>query len=320
MKAITYKKYGPPDVLKLKEVRKPVPKDDEVLVKVHAATVNRTDCAMLRAKPFIMRFLTGVFRPKNSILGTDFSGTVESIGSAVKTFKVKDKVFGFDDNGLSSQAEYMKISAQNAIAVMPDNLTFEEAAASIEGAHYAYNFINKVNIKKGQDIIVNGATGAIGSAMIQILKYYGANIAAVCNTKDLELVKSLGADKVIDYKKEDFTKSDLKYDFVFDAVGKSTFNKSKRLLFPGGTYISSELGPFAQNLFLALITKLIGNKKVKFPIPSNRTGSVLFIKKLIEEDYFKPVIDRTFLFEEIAEAYKYVEKGQKIGNVIIKIK
>jgi NADPH:quinone reductase-like Zn-dependent oxidoreductase len=320
MNAAIYEKYGSPSVLKIKKVEKPTPKDTEVLIRVYATTVNRTDCAMLRAKPFIMRFFTGLLKPNKPILGTDFAGKIEAVGKDVKSLKIGDKVFGFDDGGLSSHAEYMTISEDNALTTMPENMTYEQAAASIEGAHYAYNFINKVNIKSGQKVLVNGATGAIGSAAVQLLKTFGANVTAVCNTKNIELVKSIGADKIIDYTKEDFTKSNEKYNFVFDAVGKSSFAKCKPLLESGGVYISSELGWMAQNPFFALITPIIGNKKVIFPIPTNRLGSVLLIKELSEEGKFKAVIDRKYPLEEIAEAYRYVEKGQKTGNVIITFK
>jgi len=319
MKAIVYKKYGPPDVLQLKEVEKPAPKDNEVMIRVYATTVNRTDCAMLRAKPFIMRFFTGLFKPNKPILGTDFAGTIEAVGKNVASLKVGEKVFGFDDGGLSSHAQYMTLSEDNALTTMPNNMTYEQATASIEGAHYAYNFINKVDIKRGQKVLVNGATGAIGSAAVQLLKYFGAKVTAVCNIKDADLVKSLGANKVFDYTKEDFTNSSEKYHFVFDTVGKSTFKKCKPLLVSGGVYMSSELGPMVQNPFLALITPIIGDKKVKFPFPTNRSRSVRFIKKLSEEGKFKAVIDRTYSLDKIPEAYRYVEKGQKIGNVVITV-
>jgi len=319
MKASIYREYGPPNVLQLKEIEKPVPKDNEVLIRVHAATVNRTDCAMLRAKPFIMRFFTGLFKPRNPILGTDFAGKIEALGKKVASFKAGDKVFGFDDTGLRSHAEFMVLSENNVLATIPNNISYEQAAASIEGAHYAYNFINKIELKSGQRVLVNGATGAIGSAAVQLLKYFGAVITAVCNTKNIELVKSIGASQVIDYTKDDFTKSGEKYDFVFDAVGKSTFKKCKPLLKAGGIYISSELGPYVQNLFYALVTPIIGKKKVVFPFPKNCKQSVLLVKRLFEEGKFKAVIDREYPIEKIAEAFNYVEKGQKTGNVIINV-
>jgi len=319
MEAIVYTKYGPPDVLQLKEVEKPTPKDNEVLIKVYATTVNRTDCATIRAIPFFARLLTGMFKPKKQIPGTEFAGKIEEIGKNVSSFKVGDKVFGFDDSGSGSHAQYITISEDKALTTIPSNITYEQAAASTEGAHYAYNFINKVDLKSGQKVLVNGATGAIGSAAVQLLKYFDVNVTAVCGTKNIELVKSLGAEKVIDYTKEDFTKDNQKYNFVFDAVGKSSFFKCKRLLQPGGVYISSDLGYMAQNIFLAFITPIIANKKVIFPLPTDLKGSILFIKKLIEEGKFKTVIDRKYPLEQIVEAYKYVETGQKTGNVVIKL-
>jgi len=323
MKAIVYTKYGPPDVLQLKEVAKPIPKDNEVLIKIYATTVNRTDCATIRAIPFFARLFTGVFKPKKQIPGTEFAGKIEEIGKNVKSFKVGDKVFGFDDQGSGSHAQYMTIAEDKALTTIPENITYEQAAVSTEGAHYAYNFIKKVNIKSGQKILVNGATGAIGSAAVQLLKYFDVNVTAVCNTKNIELVKSLGANKVIDYTKEDFTKDEEKYNFVFDAVGKSSFAKCKPLLQSSGIYISSDLGYMAQNVFLPLITPIIkpmiGNKKTVFPIPTDIRRSILLIKKLIEEGKFKAVIDRKYPLEQIVEAYRYVETGHKTGNVVITV-
>jgi len=318
MKAVINTKYGPPEVLQLKEIEKPTPKGDEVLIKINATTVNRTDCATLRAEPFFARFFTGIFKPKNPILGTEFAGIIEAVGKNVSSYQVGDRVFGFDDKGSGSHAQYKTISKDKALTKMP-NITYEQAAASTEGAYYAYNFINKVNLESGQKVLVNGATGGIGSAVVQFLKYFGVYVTAVCNTKDFELVKSLGAEKTIDYTKEDFTKDDQKYNYVFDAVGKSSFAKCKPLLQPGGVYMSSELGFMAQNIFFALITPIIGNKKVIFPLPTDCKGSILFVKKLIEKGKFKTVIDRKYPLEQIVEAYRYVEKGQKVGNVVITV-
>jgi NADPH:quinone reductase-like Zn-dependent oxidoreductase len=317
MKAVIHKKYAPPSVLKILNINKPIPKDNEILVRVYATTVNRTDCAMLRAKPFIMRFFTGLLKPNKPILGTDFAGQIEAVGENVISFKIGDRVFGLDDSGLGSHAHYMSIEENKAIAIMPKDCTYEAAAASLEGAHYAYNIINKVRIDNGQKVLVNGATGAIGSALVQLLKYYGANVTAVCDTKNITLVKSLGATAIIDYSKEDFRQSNEKYAFVFDAVGKSSFPKCKSLLENGGIYISTELGWMAENLFYALFTPFIGNKKVIFPIPKDCKNSVLLIKKLIEDGFFKAVIDRIYLLDNIADAFTYVEKGEKTGNVVI---
>jgi NADPH:quinone reductase-like Zn-dependent oxidoreductase len=319
MKAAVRKEYGPPDILKIKEIEIPSPKKNEILIKVHAATVNRTDCAVLSGKPFIMRLFTGLLKPNLPVTGTDFAGQIESLGEDVSSFKVGDRVFGFNDNGLASHAQYMTISADKALSLISEKESYEEAAASLEGAHYAYNFIKKVEVNKGDKILINGATGAIGSALLQFSKYYGANVTAVGNSQNIELMKTLGADKVIDYQKDDFTEDNQKYKYIFDAVGKSSFAKCKNLLETNGIYISSELGSLGQNLFLALITKISSGKKVIFPVPSDIKASIDFIKKLIEEDQFKAIIDRKYNLDEIIEAYNYTAGGQKTGNVILKI-
>jgi NADPH:quinone reductase-like Zn-dependent oxidoreductase len=322
MKAIVYTRYGSPDVLQLKEVEKPAPKDNEVLIRVHATTVNRTDYATIGGIPFFARLLTGVFKPRKKIPGTEFAGEIEAVGKSVSSLEVDDRVFGFNDQGSGSHAQFMTISEDKAVT-MPSDMTYEQAAPSTEGAHYAYNFIKRVNMKSGQRVLVNGATGAIGSAAVQLATYFGAEVAAVCNTENLGLVRSLGAYKVIDYTKEDFTKDEEKYDLVFDTVGKSSFAKCRPLLRSGGIYISSDLGYRAQNVFLPLITPiikpLIGNKKTAFPYPTDIRGSILLIKKLIEEGRFKAVIDREYPFEQIVEAYRYVGTGQKTGNVVITV-
>ncbi len=322
MKALVYTKYGSPDVLQLKEVEKPLPKENEVLIRVHATTVNRTDCATIRAKPVFMRIVTGLFKPKKQIPGTAFAGEVEAVGKSVASLNVGDRVFGFDDRGAGCHAQYMTIRANNAVTI-PDKLSYEQAAAIPEGAHYAYNFVNKIDLKTGQHVLVNGATGAIGSAAVQLLKYFGAQVSAVCSTQHIDLVKSIGADRVIDYTKDDFTKDAQTYDFVFDAVGKSSFFKCKSLLNPGGVYISSDLGRLSQNLFLPLVTQivkpLIGNKQTIFPTPVDIGGSLRLLKRLIEQDKFKAVIDREFSLEDIVEGYRYVEQGHKTGNVAITV-
>lgn len=320
MKALTYKKYGnPTEVFRFENVEIPVPKANEILVKVFATTVNRTDEGLITARYFVSRFFTGLFTPKKSIPGTDFAGRVEAVGASVASFKVGDRVFGFDDEILSSHAEYLTLCENKAILKIPIDISYEQAAASCEGVHYAYNFINKVDIKKGKKVLVNGATGAIGSAAVQLLHYWNAEVVAVANTKNLELVKNLGATRVIDYTQVDFTKEDEKYDFIFDAVGKSSFSKCKRLLHPDGIYISSELGRKGANIFHALVTPIFGGKKVIFPMPGKIKESLLFIKKRIDEGKFEAVIDRTYPLEKIIDAYQYVQTGQKTGNVVVKI-
>lgn len=319
MKAIVRTQYGPPEVLQLREVEQPEPKDREVLVKVHAATVNRTDCGILWGKPFIIRFFTGLWKPSTPTPGTDFAGEVTAVGKEVTAFKPGDRVWGFNDTGLRSHAQYLTIAEDNALARIPDGISYEEAAASGEGAHYAYNFVNKLELQPGQRVLVNGATGAIGSAAVQLLKHYGIGVTAVCSGEHTELLRSLGAERVIDYTREDFTQDGQQYHAVFDAVGKSSFGKCKRLLYPGGIYLSSELGFMAQNPILALLSPLLGSKKVKFPLPVDCRRSVLLINGLLEKGEFRAVIDRKYPIEQIAEAYYYVASGKKIGNVVITV-
>ncbi|MFI5188343.1 MAG: NAD(P)-dependent alcohol dehydrogenase [Chitinophagales bacterium] len=313
MKAAIRSKYGPPEVLSIKEIDIPNPKDNEVLIRVYAATVNRTDCHILSGWPFIMRFFTGLFKPGIIVTGTDFAGKIEAIGKKVKSFKTGDRVMGFAGFGLRSHAQYLSLAETKAIMI-PNNTGYDQAAACIEGAFYALNAVNLLKPKAGQKALVIGATGAIGSATVQFLKFYGAFVTAVSGSETIELVKSLGADRVIDYKTNDFTKDTEKYDLVFDSVGKYTFGKCKHLLKKKGIYTSS--GGF-QNLFPALFTPLFGGKKVLFLPPKNIKACLGFINDLVEKGSFKPVIDKKYPIDKIAEAYKYVASGQKIGNVII---
>lgn len=309
--------YGPPEVLSVRELPKPTVAPGEVLIRVRAASVNRTDSGILRGKPWVFRFFCGLWRPKFVATGSDFAGDVEAVGAGVTRFSPGDRVWGFDDNSLGSHAEYMTFHEDNAILTLPEGLTYEEAVACTEGAHYAINFINKVSLRAGQTALVNGGTGAIGSAAIQLLKHHGVAVTAVCAAEHFGLVESLGASRVIDYQTDDFTRHPASYDLVFDAVGKSTFGQCKPLLAERGVYISSELGPGGQNLLLAAVTPLLGGKRVRFPIPLDPKGSLTLIKRLVEQKEFRPVIDRRFPLEQIQEAFRYVESGQKIGNVIL---
>ena len=319
MKAIVYSKYGPPEVAKLLQVPKPLPKDNEVLVKIYSSTVNRTDSGLRSAEYFISRFYTGLFRPKHQILGCEFAGIVEAIGQHVTTFKIGDEIFGFNDKTFGGHGEYLTITETDAITTIPDGFSFDEAAAFTEGAHYALIDIRAAKVELGQNVLVYGATGAIGSAAVQLLKHFGAIVTAVSGTKYVGLVKSLGADTVIDYQTQDFTKTEVKFEFIFDAVGKSSFGQCKPLLTAKGIYISTELGKNGENLLLALTTPLWGGKRLLFPIPSITKQDVIFLKKLVEKGEFKPVIDRKYKLEQIVEAYKYVDSGQKTGNVILKV-
>jgi NADPH:quinone reductase-like Zn-dependent oxidoreductase len=319
MKTIIYTQYGPPEVVQLKEMDRPTPKVNEVLIKVHATTVNRTDCGFRSAEYFIVRFFSGLLRPNNQTLGNEFAGEIEAIGKEVRSFKPGDRVFGYNDKTFGAHAQYMVMPEDGPIATKPASMTYQEAAPMIEGAHYALCDIRAAKIQSGQKVLINGATGAIGSAAVQIVKSMGAEVTAVCGTPQVELVRSLGADVVIDFIKEDFTKLPPTFDVVFDAVGKSSFGKCKPLLKKGGLYMSTELGPGSQNPFLAMITPLLGGKKVLFPIPSISKTDVIFFKELFEAGKFKPVIDRQYPLEQVEEAYRYVETGQKIGNVVITI-
>ena len=319
MKASVYTKYGPPEVVKLMEVPKPLPKDEEVLIRVYASTVNRTDAGFRSAEYFVSRFWTGLLRPKYQILGCEFAGIIEETGKAVKTFKKGDKVFGFNDKSCGGHGEYLAIAETDALAIMPDNYGFDEAAAITEGAHYALADIRAARVKPGQNVLVYGATGAIGSAAVQLLKHFGAIVTAVCNTKNVALVQSLGASIVIDYQTQDFTATDNKFEFIFDAVGKSSFGQCKPLLTKKGIYISTELGRNGENILLALTTPLWGGKKLLFPLPSITKNDVQFLRELVQKGEFKPVIDRHYKLDQIVEAYKYVESGQKTGNVILQM-
>ena len=322
MKAAVRTHYGPPEVLQLKEVDRPVPAADEVLVKVHTSSVNRTDCHNLDATPFFMRVILGLVRPKKPIPGSSFAGEIDEVGTRISSFKPGDRVFGFDDEVASAHAEYLTIT-EDKLAIIPDNIGYAEAAASPEGMHYALNFINKVNLKPGDKVLVYGASGAIGSAAVQLLKHFGAEVTAVCSGRNVEVVKSLGADRLIDYTKEDFTNDAQRYAFVMDAVGKVSFFKCKKLLQPGGVFASSDLGFLAQNMYLPLLSPLLkllfGKRYTIFPMPVNIKHSLLLLQQLMADGKFRALIDREYPLEEIRTAYQYVEKGHKTGNVVIKM-
>jgi NADPH:quinone reductase-like Zn-dependent oxidoreductase len=319
MKAAVRTRYGPPDVVRVVEVETPRPGENEVLIKIHATTVNRTDCGIRAAKPSILRVFLGFRKPRRTIIGTEFAGMVEAVGSRVASFKVGDRVFGYDERTFGAHAEYMTIAEGRALATIPEGLTYEEVAPGTEGSHYALGFIRASGVRSGHDVLVNGATGAIGSAAVQLMKQIGASVTAVCAAENVDLVKELGADRVIDYTAEDFTNDDQTYDGILDAVGKSSFGRCKPLLKPRGIYISSELGPKCQNPFLALVSPLLGDKKVKFPFPRYNKAIVTELKEAMESGAFKPVVDRVFPLERIADAYQYAETGQKVGNVVIRV-
>jgi len=320
MKAAVHTRYGPPDVVRIVDVERPNAAANEVLVKVHAATVNRTDCGFRAAHPWIVRFFSGLTKPKATILGCEFAGEVEALGRDATAFEIGDRVFGFSEDRFGAHAEHLTMPQDGPIATIPPDLSFEEIAPSTEGSHYALSLITRAKIRGGQRVLVIGGTGAIGSAAVQLLKELGAVVTAVADTEHLELVRGLGADRVIDRTVEDFTQDDRTYDVVLDAVGKSSFARCRRLLEPRGIYLSTDLGPLSQNPFLALVTPLLGRRRVMFPIPPKHSARELGrIREMLVAGTFRPIVDRRYPLDRIVEAYRYVETGQKIGNVVITV-
>jgi len=319
MRAMVHRTYGPPEVTRFEKVEIPTPGQEEVQVKIYASTVNRTDCGFRSAEYFISRFFSGLWRPKHPILGCEFAGVVSEVGHKVSRFKQGDKVFAFSDISFGGHAEYTVMPEYGTLAHIPDGFSFFEAAALSEGSHYALCNIRAAKIKAGDHVLVNGATGAIGSAAVQILLHMNVHVTAVCATPHIETIKGFGVKQVVDYLNSYFTQLNQQFDVVFDAVGKSSFGKCKRILKPKGIYMSTELGKGLQNPFLALITPLLGGKKVLFPLPSISIEDLEYLKHLAEIGAFRPLIDRSYKLEDLVEAYKYVETGQKIGNVIIQI-
>jgi NADPH:quinone reductase-like Zn-dependent oxidoreductase len=315
MRAVVHDRYGDPDVLRLEEVERPVPKDDEVLVKIHATTVNRTDCGLRSAKPFITRYFTGLRRPKRKILGMELAGEVEAVGAAVSEFEVGDHVFGI--KGFGAHAEFVCIRESGPLANKPAGMTFEEAAAVCDGACIALSCLRNADLRKGRSVLVYGASGSVGTAGVQLAKHLGADVTAVCNTKNVELVRSLGADEVIDFLQEDFTKNGKTYDVVFDAVGKHSFRRCRGSLKPGGSYIGTDLGFLWHLPALALLTRRIGDKRAKLGVARYTKEDVLFLKELIEAGNYRAVIDRSYPLEQVVEATRYVETEQKTGNVVL---
>jgi NADPH:quinone reductase-like Zn-dependent oxidoreductase len=317
MRAVVYGRYGPPEVLRLEEVEKPVPEPDQVLVKIHATTVNRTDAGLRSAEYFISRFFTGLLRPKRAILGMELAGEVEAAGAAVTEFEVGDEVFGV--NGFGAHAEFVCIRERGPLAHKPTGMTFEEAAAVCDGAGLALACLRKAGTLKGRSVLVYGASGSVGTAGVQLAKHFGASVTAVCNTKNVELIRSLGADEVVDYLHEDFTKHGETYDVIFDAVGKHSFRRSRSSLNRGGTFVATDPGFMWHLPFLALLTRWIGDKKVAMGITKHSKQDVRLLKELIEAGEYRPVIDRTFPLEDVVEATRYVETGQKTGNVVLTV-
>ena len=324
MRAVVSDRYGPPEVLRLEDVERPVPTAGEVLVKVHATTVNRLDTATREANrrsglaiSLMGRLVLGLRRPRHRILGTEFAGEVEAVGAAVSEFAVGDRVFGNSGLRFGAHAEYIAIPAIARIARMPAGMSFEEAAPVTDGALNALTCLKQADLRTGRTILIYGASGAIGTAGVQLARAFGADVTAMCNTKNLELVRSLGADRMIDYTQEDFTKNGQTYDVILDAVGKLSFRRCRRSLQPNGIYLPTD--GFA-NLMWALVTSRSHGKKVLFQIPPRQTKEdVLFLKELIETGRYRPVIDRRYRLEDVIEAARYVETEQKTGNVVLTV-
>jgi len=325
MKAVLHTRYGPPDELQLTEIEKPVPQEDEVLIRIHATTVTSSDCNVRNftfapqwSRLPMRLFVFGASKPKTNILGIDLAGEIEAVGANVKQFVEGDQVFGRPDPAMGAHAEYICIPDDGVLAKKPVNATWVQAACLPLAGNTALYFIRDlVDIKAGQKILINGASGAIGTYAVQLAKYYGAEVTGVCGTRNLELVKSLGADQVIDYTAGDFTQSDQRYDVVFDVVGKTSFSRCKNLLKEAGLYVTAL--PSLAIILQTIWTSMIGSKKVKFGDALGKTENLLFLKELTEQGKLKSVIDRSYPLEETAEAFKYVESGHKKGNVVINV-
>ncbi|MCX6556634.1 MAG: NAD(P)-dependent alcohol dehydrogenase [Candidatus Aminicenantes bacterium] len=328
MKAIICTKYGPPEVLQLREVGKPVPKDNELLIRIYATSVNFGDLLArnfreISPRKFNMPLLLWIFakiffginKPRTTILGSEFAGKIESVGENVKRFKAGDQVFGYRGQSMGAYAEYLCMPENGVVALKPANMTYEEAAIVSYGAIMALFLLRKQNIRPGQKVLVNGASGGIGAAAVQLAKYYGAEVTGVCGTPRLDYVKSLGADKVIDYNLEDFTKSGETYDLIFDILGKSSFSRCKNSLSKKGRYLRASFK--TRELVQMLWTSMKGGKRVICALAPGRRDDLLSVQELIEAGKIKTVIDKRFPLAQAAEAHRYVEQGQKKGNVVI---
>lgn len=321
MRAVVYDRYGPPEVLRVESVERPVPQDDEVLVRIYATTVNRGDCSHRRGKPLVSRVIRwilragGLLRPKERILGGEFAGVVEAVGAGATQFELGDRVFGM--NFYRAHAEYTCLRENARVARMPESASFEQAAAVPDGGMIALEWLKYAGLRRGQSILIYGASGSIGTAAVQLSKYCGAHVTAVSNTKNLDLVKTLGADEVIDYTREDFTQNGKTYDVIFDAVGKHSFRRCRGSLKPGGAYLPTD--GFV-NLLLIVLTRWIGNKRVVARIPPHFSKeNLVLLRELIEAGKYRPVIDRTYPLEQVVEAARYVDTEQKVGNVVLTV-
>jgi NADPH:quinone reductase-like Zn-dependent oxidoreductase len=318
MRAVVHDRYGPPEVLRVAEVERPVPADDEVLVRVHASTVTRGDTIRVRGVEYrFARVFTGIRRPRRTILGMEFAGRVEDVGAAVTEFRVGDEVFGVEGG---ANAEYVTTRESGVIAQKPTGLTYEEAAALPDGSLIALTCLRPADPLRGKSVLVYGAAGSIGTAAVQLLAHhFEAEVTAVCDTKDVELVRSLGARDVLDRFREDFTKNGKTYDVIFDAVGKHSFRRCRRSLKPGGIYITVDLGFMYHVPLVALGTRFVGSRRAKLGIGSYRQGDLVVVRQLVDTGKYRPVIDRRYALDEVVEATRYVETGQKTGNVVLRV-
>jgi NADPH:quinone reductase-like Zn-dependent oxidoreductase len=317
MRAVVHDRYGPPEVLRVADVERPQPAQDEVLVRVYATTVTRTDTGLRSAEYPFTRVFTGIRRPKRIIAGTEFAGVVEEVGAAVAEFEVGDEVFGVKGG---ANAEYVAVAESGAIASKPTSLDYDEAAATPDGALLALTCLRPAEPLRGKNVLVYGAAGSMGTAAVQLLAHHHeADVTAVCDTKDVELVRSLGARAVLDRFREDFTKSGETYDVIFDAVGKHSFRRSRRSLKPGGIYITADLGFMYHVPLAALVTRFVGSKRAKLGIGRYHRDDLQLVKELVESGKYRPVIDRTYALDEVVEATRYVETGQKTGNVVLRL-
>jgi len=319
MKAAVQGRYGPPEVVRITEVPTPVPTENQLLVKVHATTVNRTDGHIRSGRPLVMRLLYGLTKPRVTILGNEFAGEVAAVGDAVAAFNVGDRVFGYCEGPFGAHAEYLVVPADGCVATIPRGLSYEEAAPGTEGSHYALSMLAKAAVHEGQDVLVYGATGAIGSAAVQLLKSMGVTVTAVCATAHVDLVRGLGADRVVDYTADDFTKDPQRFDLILDAWGELSYFRCTHLFKPSGIYMSTGPGPGWVNAVLPLATPLLRRNRVVFGLPKIDQSTVCYLAGLLESGQFRPVIDRHIPLDQIADAYRYVEAGQKVGNVVINV-
>ena len=315
MKAVVHERYGPPEVLRVADVERPVPEEDEVLVRVHASSVTRSDCGVRGTEYVFARVFTGILRPKRIVAGMEFAGVVEKVGSAVTRFAAGDDVFGIKGG---ANAEYVCVRESGVIARMPSRLGFEEAAGVPDGALSAFTMLPALGPLEGRHIVVYGASGSIGTGAVQVAKHLGAHVTAVCDTNRVELLRSLGADDVVDYLHEDWTRRGP-FDGVFDAVGKSSFRKARRALKPGAAYVSADLGFMWHLPLLILATRWLGSRRAKLGIARYRQEDLLRLRELIEAGEYRPVIDRTYPLEDVVEATRYVETGQKTGSVVLTV-